>query len=290
MRNMQRIQALALVGLLSATAACGQRAASTAETSAAPASGGDAKQDSKVTSRELEYRTDATALRGFLVYPDKGSEKRPAVIVVHEWWGLNDYARSRARQLAELGYVALAVDMYGEGRNSDHPEDAKKLMSELMQDRAEATRRFEAAQAALAADPRVDATKIAAIGYCLGGAVVLHMARKGADLDAVASFHGNYATETPLAKGKFPGKIFIAHGEADSFTSLSQVAAMKNELEQAGADATFVSYPGAKHGFTNPEATALAEKTGMDIGYDPAADAQSWQKLQQVLAAAFAAD
>ena len=288
MRNMLRIKTLALAGVLCATQACAQRAASTAP--GTTASGGDSTApDSKVSSRELAYRTDTTAMRGFLVYPDKGTEKRPAVMVLHEWWGLNDYARSRARQLAELGYVALAVDMYGDGRNSDHPEDAKKLMTEMMRDRAEATRRFEAAQAALKADPRVDPTKIAAIGYCLGGAVVLHMARKGADLDAVASFHGNYATETPLQKGTFKGKIFIAHGEADSFTPLAQLAAMKNELEQAGADATFASYPGAKHGFTNPEATVIAEKTGMDIGYDPAADAQSWQKLQQVLAAAFSA-
>jgi len=241
-----------------------------------------------VATQELTFKAGDKTLKAFLAYPDGAKEKLPGVLVVHEWWGLNDYARSRARQLAAVGYVALAADLYGDGRSSDHPADAKALMSELMKSPDEARRRFDANLAALKGDPRVDATRVAAIGYCLGGAAVLQAARRGEDLDAVASFHGNYATQAPMAKGAFPGIVFVAHGAADSFAPPEQLAALRRELEAAGARHEIVEYPGAKHGFTNPHATEAGKKGGMDIAYDAGADAQSWQKLLEILQKAFA--
>lgn len=277
--------ALSLLGL-----GCGKPAAQQpAPASAASALPGErAPERPNVGTEELDYESGDTKLEGFLAYPEDDHEKRPAVLVVHEWWGLNDYARSRARMLAELGYVALAVDMYGSGRSTEHPEDARKMTGELMRDPAEAARRFDAALSALRKNPRVDASRIAAIGYCFGGAVMLQMMRRGVDLDAVASFHGNYGTETPLKPDTFHGKIFIAHGAADTFTTEAQVAALKAELDAAHADYEFVAYEGAKHGFTNPAATEAGKRAGLSIAYDAEADAASWSALKKVLREAFA--
>jgi dienelactone hydrolase len=241
----------------------------------------------EIGTQELTYEAGGVKLKGFLAFPATAIDKRPGVLVAHEWWGLNEYARDRARKLADIGYVALAIDLYGDGKNTEHPADAQGLMSALMKDPAEAQKRFEAAKATLAADSHVDPTRLAAIGYCMGGAVVLHAARRGDDFDVVASFHGNYATPKPLEKDAFKGKIFIAHGAADSFSTPAQVAGIKQELETAGANYEFIEYPGAKHGFTNPRATELGQKNGVDLAYDPSADTQSWNKLQELLAKAF---
>jgi dienelactone hydrolase len=260
--------------------------AESTSTSASPSAPAVAARE--IATEEVSYRAGTTELKGFLAYPKDATGKLPGVLVVHEWWGLNDYARSRARSLAELGYVALAADMYGGGRSSSHPPDAKAMMMEVMSKPEEAALRFDAARTTLAQHARVDASKLAAIGYCMGGALVLGAARRGSDFDLVASFHGNYATQTPLKKATFAGKIFIAHGAADSFTPPEQAEAVKKELEAAGANYEFVAYEGAKHGFTNPEATELGQKNAMDVAYDAEADAASWRKLQQLLAQAFA--
>jgi dienelactone hydrolase len=241
-----------------------------------------------IVSEELTYSAGETSFRGFLARPAEASAaaRRPGVLVVHEWWGLNEYVRKRTRMLAELGYVALAVDMFGGGRSTEHPAEAKKFTSEVMSSASEGARRFDAARTALLARPEVNGEKLAAIGYCFGGAVVLGAARRGSDLDLVASFHGSYATQTPMQKGTFGGKLFIAHGAADSFASPEQVATVKQELDAAGADYEFVAYDGAKHGFTNPEATETAKRTGLDVAYDAEADSRSWSKLRELLAQA----
>lgn len=258
-------------------AAPGRATASTAH--------GDAA--TQVVTRELVYSAGELPLKGYLAYPSGVTGKRPGVLVVHEWWGLNDYVRKRARMLAELGYVALAVDMYGEGKSTEHPEDAKKFMMEVVGQRDESARRFAAAKAALVTDPHVDPDKIAAIGYCFGGAVVLGAARRGEDLDLAASFHGNYATTSPMPANAFAGKLFVAHGAADSFTPEAQVEAFKRELDTARADYEFVAYEGAKHGFTNPDADRLAQQGGLDVAYDAEADARSWNRLVELLAQVF---
>jgi len=236
-----------------------------------------------VETKEVTYASGPTQLKGFIAYPAR-TDKRPGVLVVHEWWGHNEHARRSATRLAEMGYVALAVDMYGDGKLAGHPDDAKKFMMEVMGNAQEGAKRFEAARALLAADPRTDADKIAAIGYCMGGAIVLNMARTGSDLDAVASFHGNLAAQQPMKPNAFAGKILVAHGGADPFVPPEQVEAFKKEMDAASAKYDLVVYPGAKHGFTNPEATENGKKFSIPIEYNAQADAESWQKLQQLLA------
>lgn len=234
--------------------------------------------------QEVEYSDGSTTLKGFIAYPT-ASGPRPAIMVVHEWWGLNDYIRSRARKLADMGYVAMAVDMYGNGKTADHPQDAQKFMMEVMGNLAVGIKRFQAAKQLLQKDARVDPDKIAAIGYCFGGAVSLHMARRGEDLDLVASFHGNLSTQKPMEPGIFKGKIFVAHGAADPFVPPEQVAAFRKEMDEAGANYEFVAYEGAVHAFTNPEATDNGQKFNLPLAYDAAADQASWQKLTELLEA-----
>ena len=235
-----------------------------------------------VQTKEVTYSAGATQLKGFIAYP-AGSDKRPGVLVVHEWWGLNDYSRSRAQKLAEEGYVAFALDMYGDGKQAAHPDDAKKFAGEVMSNLPEAKARFEAARALLAADPRVDATKLVAIGYCFGGGVVLHMARAGEPLAAVASFHGMLGTAEPMKPGAFAGRIFVATGGADPFVPAEQVDGFKKEMDAAGAHYEVVVYPGAQHAFTNPASTEAGQKFQLPLAYDAAADAASWQKLEELL-------
>jgi dienelactone hydrolase len=205
---------------------------------------------------------------------------------VHEWWGLNDYARSRAKQLAELGYAALAVDMYGGGKAADHPKDAGAMAATVTKDPNVALARFKAAMNALKSQPMVDPDKIAAIGYCMGGGIVLNAARQGLDLDAVASFHGSLGGLMPI-QGPIKAKVLVCHGADDSFISPEQVATFKKEMEESGADFKFIAYPGAKHGFSNPAADEAAKKFGLNIAYNEKADADSWKELQKLLQSVF---
>lgn len=180
------------------------------------------------------------------------------MLVVHEWWGLNDYAKQRAKMLAELGYTALAVDMYGDGKFSEHAAEASAFMASVVERAGVSEQRFAAAEAFLKRQPSVDPGKIAAIGYCFGGATVLNMARQGADLAAVVSFHGNLVSKTPAQAGKVNAKILILNGAADEFVTADSIAAFETEMTKAGADYRFVNYPGVRHGFTNPDATGWA--------------------------------
>lgn len=255
----------------------------TADAVEAPPAPPEPSQPSSTETKEVTYSSGTTDLKGFIAYPAT-TEKRPAVIVVHEWWGPNDYVRARAKQLADMGYVGFAIDMYGNGKTADHPDDAKKFMMESLSNLDEAVKRFDAAKALIASDPRVDGSKLAAIGYCYGGAVVLHMARIGTDLDAIATFHGNLATEKPMPRGVFGGKIFVAQGGADPFVPKEQLDAFKKEMDAAGASYEVVEYPGAVHGFTNPASTENGTKFNLPLKYDAAADTASWQKLTELLA------
>lgn len=187
-----------------------------------------------VQGEEVEYQANGTVLKGYLAYDDRIKGKRPGVLVVHEWWGHNEYARKRARMLAELGYTALALDMYGDGKQAHHPEDAGKFSSAVMQDPAGARKRFDAALQLLQKHKSTDAKRVAAIGYCFGGGVVLHMARAGENLRGVASFHGSLATAVPAAKGKIKAKILVLNGADDPFVPAEQVQAFKQEMKTAG--------------------------------------------------------
>lgn len=236
-----------------------------------------------IRGEEVTYRAGGTTLEGYIAWDAAKQGARPGVIVVHEWWGHNEYVRRRARMLAEEGYTALALDMYGDGKEAKHPDDAKKFMMETISNADVAKARFEAAYELLQKHETTDPSKMAAIGYCFGGAVVLHMARAGVDLDGVASFHGNLATEAPAKPGVVKANVLVLHGAADPFVPAEQVEAFKKEMDAAGVDYTFIEYPGAVHAFTNPSATEYGKKFDLPLAYDETADTQSWAELQRFL-------
>ncbi len=267
-------------------ASCGDREASPVAEST-PADVVAAPAAVQIVGEEVSYAAGATVLKGYLAYDAARSGPRPGVLIVHEWWGHNEYVRQRARMLAEMGYTALAVDMYGDGKLATHPDDAQKFMMEVLENMQSATDRFMAARDLLQKNAMTDPQKIAAIGYCFGGAVVLHMARSGLDLDAVASFHGSLGTSSPAAPGAIKARILVAHGADDPFVPPAEVEAFKAEMQAAGADLTFIAYPGAMHSFTRPGATEIGEQFDMPLRYDEAADHASWEELQTFLAESF---
>lgn len=229
-----------------------------------------------IQTREVEYRQGETVLQGYLAWDDAAKGPRPGVIVVHEWWGHNAHARRAAERLAQAGYVAFALDMYGKGKLAEHPEQAQAFVAEAMKDEAEIPSRFNKALEVLKADEHVDGSRIGAIGYCFGGAVALGMARSGANLKAVGTFHGALATQHPAEPGKVKAKLLVQTGDADPFIPADAVAAFEKEMKDAGASCRVVHYPGVKHGFTNPD----AGKAGMpQLEYNAAADKKSWAEL-----------
>jgi len=244
----------------------------------------------EIKTRSIPYQSpDGTRMIGYLAYDDAIKGPRPGVVVVHEWWGLNDYAKRRARDLAALGYSALAIDMYGEGKNTEHPKDAMAFMQAATRNSAAAGARFQAGLELLKQQPQTDPQKLAAIGYCYGGGVVLDAARRGVPLAGVVSFHGALATDTPATPGSVKARILVEHGAQDSMVTAQNVSAFKAEMDKAGADYHFVSLAGAKHGFTNPDADRLshADHGGPDIGYNKAADESSWADMRAFLKKVF---
>ena len=236
-----------------------------------------------IQSEAVTYKAGDTHLKGYIAWDAAKQGPRPGVLVVHEWWGQTDYVRKRARMLAELGYTALALDMYGDGKVAQHPQDAQKFMQEVISNFDVAKERFDAAYELLKEHGTTDPNHIAAIGYCFGGAVVLHMARFGVDLDGVASFHGNLATQTPAKKGEMKAQVLALHGADDLLVPKEQVEAFKAEMEAAEVDFTFIEFPNAKHAFTNEGATAKGEEHGLPLAYNKEADEQSWQELERFL-------
>ncbi len=241
----------------------------------------------KVVGKNVEYTADGVTLKGYLAYDSKIMGKAPGILVVHEWWGLNDYARKRARMLAGLGYTALAVDMYGEGKQAKHPDDAGKFSSEVMMHFDTAKARFMAGEELLKKQPTVDPDRIAAIGYCFGGGVVLNMARQGADLKGVVSFHGMLGAVKPAEPGMVKAKVLVLHGADDKFTTPEQIEAFKKEMTDAKADYKFIAYPGALHSFTNPDATAYGKKFNIPLAYNKKADEESWKEMKTFLGEIF---
>lgn len=233
-----------------------------------------------IVTQEIDYTVDGTTLKGYLAYDDAIEGARPGVLVVHEWWGMNDYARRRAHMLAELGYTAFALDMYGDGKQAHHPDEAGKFASEVMKNQDLARARFNGALEVLRKQKTVDPKRVAAIGYCFGGAVVLQMARDGADLDGVVSFHGNLAPVSPAQPGAVKAKILVLTGADDSFVPAEQVEQFEKEMDAAKADYKVIVYPGAKHSFTSPEADKYGQEFNLPLAYNKAADEASWQEMQ----------
>jgi len=248
------------------------------------------KQNKEVglVEQEIVYSADGTPMKGFLVYDGDIEGKRPGVLVVHEWWGQNEYARERARMLAELGYNALAIDMYGNGKQANHPDDAGKFAMEIFNNIETAQARFMAAYKLLQEQPTTDPNKIAAIGYCFGGGVVLHMARIGTDLRASASFHGGIQPITPAEKNKVKAFLLVCNGADDPFVTPEQINAFKMEMDSAGVQYEFINYEGAKHSFTNPGADSLGKKFNLPLEYNEKADKESWARMKSVFEKVFA--
>jgi dienelactone hydrolase len=232
-----------------------------------------------VVGKEVTYQAGDTVLKGYLAWDDAIQGKRPGILVVHEWWGLNDYARKRADMLAALGYTALAVDMYGNGKTADHPADADKFSAAVRKDLPLMKARFNAARALLNRQATVDPTRNGAIGYCFGGSVVLEMARSGADLAGVVSFHGSLGGLGPIAP-HVTAQILVANGADDPFNPPQQVRAFRHDMDAAGVKYRFINYAGAKHSFTNPGATALGKRFGLPLEYNARADKESWRAMQ----------
>jgi dienelactone hydrolase len=239
-------------------------------------------------TEEIAYKQGDTVLKGHLAYDDAAVDKRPGVLVVHEWWGLNDYAKGRANQLVGLGYVALALDMYGDGKNTTDPKEAAALSAAVSKKPEVARARFLAALEVLRRNTLVDPARVAAIGYCFGGTTVLEMARSGAPLAGVVSFHGGLAPWAPPGPPETPrtikARVLVCHGGDDPLVPPKDVEAFQDEMRRAKADWQLNIYGGARHSFTNPG----ADKVGMDaLAYSESADRRSWAAMKSFLAEAF---
>lgn len=240
-----------------------------------------------ITQEDISYTGNNQEFKSFAAYKTNGNNM-PIVLVVPEWWGVNDYTRSRVKQLAELGYFAMAVDMYGNGRVTESPDSAGAWASVYYKNPQLAKNNFDAAIKKSKTFSGVDTSKVAAIGYCFGGGMVLNMARQGEDIDGVVSFHGGLnGYLPPTKKGAIKAAILVCHGEADSMVKPDEVANFKKEMDDADVNYTFIAYPGAKHAFTNPAATAIGEKYKLDIAYNEAADKQSWQEMKKFFSTIF---
>lgn len=235
----------------------------------------------------LQYNAGGKDFASYVASDPARSGKRPGIIVLPEWWGLNDYLRRRARELAGLGFVAMATDVYGDGREAADSTEAGQLMGGLFADIPSLNARLQAAYDQLRAHPLVDPDRIGAMGYCLGGALSLHMGRLGIPLRGVASFHGALTRAHEAKPGEFKAAVLICHGEADGMVPAEDQANFRKEMEQLAVDYQFNSYPGAKHGFTNPEATEKGKKYNLPLAYDEKTDRQSWEDMKSFWAKVF---
>jgi dienelactone hydrolase len=231
----------------------------------------------KIVTEIVPYRHGDTELEGCLAYDDAAGGKRPGVLVVHEWWGLNDFAKQQARRLAELGYVAFAVDMYGKGQVTTDPEQAGKWAGQFRENTELLRARAKAAYDTLAANPRVDAARLGAIGFCFGGTTVLQMAAAGLDLAGVVSFHGGLPAISDADAARIRAKVLILHGAADTHVPEASVKALTEALNKAHVDWQMMTYSGAKHSFTNP---ASDKMNAPGVGYDAAAARRSWAHMR----------
>jgi dienelactone hydrolase len=228
----------------------------------------------------IEYRDGNVLLEGYLAYDDAVKGKRPGVLVVHEWWGLNDYIQRRTREVAKLGYIAFAIDMYGKGVRAQDPQKAGELSGSIAKDPKLLRSRAAAGLDVLKKHDLTDAGRIAAIGYCFGGKTVLELARSGAELAGVASFHGELVTQNPSDAKNIKGSVLVLHGADDPFVTSEKVAAFQNEMRKAGVDWQMNIYGNAVHSFTNPD----ADKFNIDgVKYNKKADKRSWEALKAFL-------
>ena len=236
------------------------------------------KEAPLMRTQDLDYRDEAVTLRGFLAYEETAKDRRPGVLVVHEGLGLNEHAMQRTRMLAELGYVAMAADMFGDRRQASDLKEARALIAELRDEPARLRARGRAALATLASLPQVDVQRLGAIGFCFGGSVVLELARDGADLKAVVSFHGVLTTKAPAEAGKVKANVLVCTGADDPLAPPDQVLAFAAEMRAANVrDWQVISYGNTLHGFTNPAADGSILPSAL---YNERSDRLSWAAMQ----------
>lgn len=234
----------------------------------------------EVQTQEIEYIQNGTTLKGYLAYDSAVKGKRPGILVVHEWWGHNEHARDRARMLAKIGYTALAVDMYGNGKTADHPEKAGEYMSAAFKDWETSKARFNKAKEILQSHETVDAERIGAIGFCFGGAVSLRMARGGADLDGVVAFHSSLPLEPAITNMK--ASVLVINGSQDSFLKPETVGSFSNQMVAGDVDFTYLNLAGIKHSFTNKQAGEFNKKFNIpNLEYNGQADERSWLEMRK---------
>lgn len=238
-----------------------------------------------VKTEPVEYSYDGKTFKGMLAYDDAATGKRPGVLVVHEWWGLNEHAKERAEKLAGMGYVAFAADMYGDGKTTTHPQEAMAFVGEVRKNQDAWLGRAKAALKVLQDSPKVDPSKLAAIGFCFGGSTAQLLAFAGADLDAAVSFHGAPVVPTPEQAKAVKGRILMCHGGADPMIPPAKVAEFRKALKDNGVKFEFVSYPGVVHSFTAKDADKVGNP-GMK--YDATADKESWAAMKKLFDEAFA--
>ena len=233
-----------------------------------------------IKTEEVEYSHNGTKLTGYLAYDDSKSGKRPGLLVVHEWWGHNDHARNRAKMLAESGYTALALDMYGSGILANHPKKAGEFMNAAFSNWLDSQERFNKAMVILKEHKTVDAKRIGSIGFCFGGAVSIKMARSGADLKGVVAFHSALPVEPTITKNFIKSAVLIINGSEDGFLKPEAVASFSQDMFKANVDFTYINLKGAKHSFTNPQADEFSKKFNIAaLEYNKRADEQAWSAM-----------
>jgi dienelactone hydrolase len=240
----------------------------------------------KIVGEDVTYSSEGITLKGYVAYNADQKGKRPAIVVVPEWWGNNDYAKMRARMLAELGYIAIAADYYGDGKLATDPQMAQEYAMPFYKDPNMGRLRMEAAISKLKEYAQTDEKNIAAIGYCFGGSMVLNAAKMGTKLKGVVSFHGGLET-APASRGSVTGKILVCNGAADKFVSAEDIINFRKNLDTAGVSYQFIDYKDATHAFTNPESTENGKKFKLPIAYNEAADKKSWVDMKVFLKTTF---
>ena len=236
-----------------------------------------------IQTREIQYNAaDGQRLVGYFAAPSSQTP-HAGIIVAPEWWGRNEYTEQRARELAEHGYAALAIDMYGDKNVTTDAKQAYEWMMQTFADTDTIVNRAQAGLDTLAAQPEVNPTQLAAIGFCYGGKVVLDLARSGAPLKAVATFHATLAPKAPAIEGQIQGEILVLHGELDSMVTLDDVASFREEMHAAKVDHEVIIFEDAKHGFSNPLADERAKANGVDLGYNPEAERQGLDAMYDLL-------
>ncbi|MEQ9480688.1 dienelactone hydrolase family protein [Coleofasciculus sp. F4-SAH-05] len=238
----------------------------------------------EVRTQVIEYQQGDAVLQGFLAYDDEIQGKRPGVMVVHAWKGLGDYEKQRAKQLAELGYVAFAADIYGKGIRPTTNEEAREQATIYRSNRRLMRDRAQAGLQVLQQYPLTDGNQVAAIGYCFGGGTVLELARSGAPVAGVVSFHGNLDTPNPADAQGIKGRVLVLHGAADPLVPDEQVDAFKREMNYANVDWQMVMYGNAVHSFSDPNA---GNDPSTGVAYNEKADQRSWAAMNRFFAELF---